>query len=57
MSVAFLAAIYEFILMWVDGVAGIPTGGFARFANVGTVLFIWPAFVAVSAHRPRAATD
>ncbi len=57
MSVAFLAAIYEFILMWVDGVAGIPTGGLARFANVGTVLFIWPAFVAVSAHRPRAATD
>lgn len=57
MSVAFLVAIYEFILMWVDGIAGTPTGGIARFASVATVVAIWPLFVAVSSPRARAAAE
>jgi rod shape-determining protein MreD len=57
MSVLFLATIYEFILMWVDGIAGIPTGGIGRFAGAAMVLLVWPAFVAVSAVRPRTAAD
>jgi hypothetical protein len=41
----------------VDGIAGIPTGGIGRFAGAAMVLLVWPAFVAVSAVRPRTAAD
>jgi rod shape-determining protein MreD len=53
-SVAFLAAIYEFVLMWVDGVAGLPTGGPERFAAVSGIPVVWPLLVAAGSLRIRA---
>lgn len=50
-SVALLAALYEFLLMWVDGLAGQPTGGFVRFTSAATVLALWPLLALVSSTR------
>lgn len=51
-SVALLVAVYEFVLVWVDGIAGLPTGGLGgleRLASALPVLVIWPIVVLLTA--------
>ena len=42
MSVLFMLAIYEFVLFWIDGVAGRTVPYVERWAPVITGVFLWP---------------
>lgn len=48
-SVGCLVVVYEFMLMWVDGIAGLPAGGVERFASALSVLLVWPLVTLVAA--------
>jgi len=46
-TVGALMAIEAFILFWIDGVAGNPPMGFARWTQVLTAAVLWPLIMAV----------
>ncbi len=50
-SVALLVVLYEFALMWVDGLAGQATGGIERFTSAAAALALWPILALVSSTR------
>ncbi|MEO0973352.1 MAG: rod shape-determining protein MreD [Pseudomonadota bacterium] len=58
-SVAMLVVLYEFMLLWVDGLAGQATGGLSRFASAASTAVLWPilAFVGSAHVRTANATD
>jgi len=47
MTVCALMAIEAFILFWIDGVAGNPPVGFARWTQVLAGAILWPPVMAI----------
>ena len=45
LTIAVLVAIYEFIVLWVDGITGGTTGGWERWAPVASGFLVWPVLV------------
>lgn len=55
-TVFMLVACYEFLLFWVDGVAGEPGGDWRRWLSVISSAAIWPFVSAIASRHIAAAT-